>query len=93
MREENHESVSATELARNLSAVIDKVRISGRSLSITKGSQTVAELRPPSKPGYPAEKLAALLNSLPRLDNEADSMAKDLTRIRQSAQLPENPWD
>ena len=44
-----HEVISATELARNVSITIDKVRMSGHSLYITKSSQTVAELCPPPK--------------------------------------------
>ena len=51
-------SISTTEMVRNLSAVIDKVRMSGQSLFITKGSQTVAQLSPPPKSGYPVDKLS-----------------------------------
>ena len=35
-----HDSITATELVRNLSFIIDKVRMTGHSLYITKGSQT-----------------------------------------------------
>jgi antitoxin (DNA-binding transcriptional repressor) of toxin-antitoxin stability system len=38
-----HDTITATELVRNLSVIIDKVRLTGHSLYITKGSQTVAE--------------------------------------------------
>jgi len=88
-----HDTITATELVRNLSVAIDKVRMTGHSLYITKGSQTVAELRPPPKPGLPVDQLAGLLKSLPSLAADASSMAKDLENIRQQANLPENPWD
>ena len=87
-----HNTITATELVRNLSVAIDKVRISGQSLYITKGSQTVAELRPPPKPGLPINELAGLLKLLPKLSDDASVMAKDLETIRRQANLPEDPW-
>jgi len=87
-----HDAITATELVRNLSVAIDKVRMTGNSLYITKGSQTVAELSPPPKPGLPINKLADLLKSLPKLGDDASAMAKDLDNIRRQANLPENPW-
>ncbi len=68
MQNKAHETITATDLVRNLSVVIDKVRMSGRSLYITKGSQTVAELSPPPKAGCTVTKLPGLLRSLPRLE-------------------------
>ncbi|MEE9493593.1 MAG: hypothetical protein V3W04_09490 [Gammaproteobacteria bacterium] len=87
-----HDAITATELVRNLAVAIDKVRITGHSLYITKGSQTVAELSPPPKPGLPINKLAGLLKSLPRLGDDISAMDKDLETIRRQANLPENPW-
>lgn len=86
-------SISATKLARNLSAVIDKVRISGEGIIITKGSKMVAELKPPPKAGFPIVRLANLLRSLPKLDDNAGELSKDLKTIRDHAKLPENLWD
>ncbi len=88
-----HESISATELARNVSMSIDKVRISGRSMYITKGSQTVAELCPPPKSGFSVEKLGDLLRSLPKLGTDAEFMKIDLEKVRVQAKLPGNSWD
>jgi len=88
-----HDTITATELVRNLAVAIDKVRMTGHSLYITKGSQTVAELSPPPKPGLPINKLAGLLKSLPKLGDDASAMAKDLETIRHQANLPENPWE
>ncbi len=88
-----HETVSATELVRNLSVLIDKVRISNRSLYITKGSQTVAELSPPPKPGLPVGELGRLLSSLPKLGEDAKLLVEHMDAIRAQGQLPDNPWD
>ena len=88
-----HESISATELARNVSMSIDKVRMSGYSLYITKGSRTVAELCPPPKSGFPVEKLADMISALPKLGDDAKAMSEDIEVARKQAKLPENPWD
>jgi antitoxin (DNA-binding transcriptional repressor) of toxin-antitoxin stability system len=88
-----HKSITATELVRNLSALIDKVRITRRSLLITKGSQTVAELSPPPKSGLPIEKLGELLAMLPKLGDDATAMEADIKTVRQQTPLPGNPWD
>ncbi len=87
-----HDTITATELARNLSVAVDKVRVTGHSLYITKGSQTVAELSPPPKPGVSINVLTGLLKSLPKLGEDAFAMAKDLESIRRHGSLPENPW-
>ena len=93
MTTETHETVSATELARNLSAVIDRVRLSRRSLYITKGAQTVAELSPPPPQGLQVEELARLLSSLPRLGKDNAALKDDIKSIRAHGKLPANPWD
>jgi len=87
------ETITATELVRNLSVAIDKVRVTGDSLYITKGSQTVAELSPPPKPGLPIINLGALLKSLPGLGNDVSAMSSDLEKIRSKANLPKSSWD
>jgi antitoxin (DNA-binding transcriptional repressor) of toxin-antitoxin stability system len=88
-----HDTITATELVRNLSVIIDKVRLTGHSLYITKGSQTVAELSPPPKPGLPMNKLAGLLKSLPKSGDDVSAMSRDLEKIRRHTGLPDNPWD
>jgi antitoxin (DNA-binding transcriptional repressor) of toxin-antitoxin stability system len=93
MKDNSHETISATDLVRNLSAMIDKVRISGRSLYITKGLQTIAELSPPPKSGFPIKNLASFIKTLPSLGNDAEDMAQDIKSIKNSARLPGNPWE
>ena len=88
-----HESISATELARNVSSSVDKVRVSGKSIYITRGTQTVAELCPPPKTGSPVDQLAEMIASLPDLGDDAEAMPNDIKKMRQLAKLPESPWD
>ncbi len=93
MRQDSQYSITATELVRNLATMIDRVRISGQSLLITKGSQTVAELRPPPQKGCPVDQLPDLLKALPALGDDAEVMAQDLRGIKDRASLPERSWD
>ncbi len=87
-----HETVTTTELVRNLSALVDQVRLTGRQLFITKGNQTVAQLSPPPKTGYPISQLDAYFASLPKLNEDSHHALEDLKKIRKQATLPENPW-
>jgi antitoxin (DNA-binding transcriptional repressor) of toxin-antitoxin stability system len=93
MSKSTHDTISATELARNVALSIDRVRLSGRSLHITKGSQTVAELCPPPKFGVSLARLADILKALPKLGDDASTFANDLKNARRHAQLPGNAWD
>lgn len=93
MKTYQHETISATDLVRNFSTIVDQVRVSGRSLYITKGVQTIAELSPPPQSGFPIKNLANFLKSLPNLKDDAKKFSKDIRAMKNSIQLPENPWD
>ena len=93
MKANIHETISATDLVRHFSAAIDKVRISGKSLYITKGVQTIAELSPPPKSGFPIKNLKNFLQNLPSLGDDVEHMSRELKFIRNTSSLPENPWD
>lgn len=93
MRIEIQETISTTQLARHLSAAIDRVRVQHSALAITKGKRTVAQLGPPPQDGYPVTGLAAMLARLPRLQEDADDMADDVAEIRRSAALPSSSWE
>lgn len=88
-----HQTISTTELARNVAMSIDQVRISGQALDITKGSQVVAALVPPPKPSLPVQALAEVLSTLPLLDDKANNFAEDIAVIKTRAKLPDSPWD
>ena len=92
MAKSARKTITATELVRSLSAVIDEVRVSGYSLYITKGSKTVAELRPPPKKGLSVNELINILKTLPKLGDDVTTMENDLQKIRNKADLPKSPW-
>lgn len=92
MKARKRESISATELARNLASTIDHVRLSGQVIDITKGKQIVAQLTPVATNGFSIEQLEEFFQTLPHLDDQ--SMARDLKKIRDHANLPDDTlWD
>ncbi|MDX2346718.1 MAG: hypothetical protein QNK11_07610 [Legionella sp.] len=90
---EDHETISATKIVRNFSAAVDKVRYTGKSLYITKGSKTIAELNPPPRPGFPTQCLKELFDTLPALGSDATSFAKDIKSLTDNAATPDDPWE
>ena len=87
-----HEVISATEVVRNFSSAIDKVRYPGIIIYITKGSQTISELSPPPKSGFPTNQLGVLLNSLPGLGEDVELFSEDIQDIKDESAIPEDPW-
>lgn len=67
--------VSAGELARNLSSLLNEVRYQGVSLEVRRDNEIVAHVIPQcSRAEFPMEHLNQLIATLPRLD-EADAAA------------------
>ena len=87
------DSISATELVRNLASIIDYVRINKVFVTITKGKQSIAELGPVKKQGYPIKNLAKLMDSVFSLDQEeALALSKIVQETRKHAKIEDDPW-
>lgn len=80
--------LSATEVARNFSDVLNRVA-SGEEIEIVRNGAPVAVMAPPRARLMSASRLRSLLASLPPVDEE---FAEDLRRIRREVGPPENPW-
>ena len=87
------ESITITELARNLATVIDRVRMSAKRVSITRGTQTVAQLRPAVQPGVTLGGLQDILQRGALSNEERQHYAADLDKVRAAASLPPSPWE
>jgi len=88
------ETITATDLARNLASTIDQVRLSGQVIDITKGNQTIARLIPAPHTGFPISQLKNFFQELSHLGNKSsERMASDLKTIRDNATLPGSPWE
>jgi prevent-host-death family protein len=81
--------LSATDLGRNLSDVLNRVA-AGEEIEVTRAGAPVAVISPPRQRVVSAERFRELLASAPPVD---DAFAADLEEIRRDAgPAPESPW-
>ena len=71
--------ITATELAKNLSDILNRARYKGESFVIERNGEPVAVVEPPPKVGITPAELVALFNGLPLID---DRFADDLETAR-----------
>jgi prevent-host-death family protein len=82
--------VSATEAARNLSDLLNRVRYRGERFTVVRGGEDVAEIVPAKRiAGVTLRELRSALASLPPPDDE---FANDLERIRAEQPPAEPSW-
>lgn len=88
--------ITATELARTLSSVLNEVRYRDVSLEVWRGKEVVARIEPPLSrrvSGFPLERLNALVRGLPRLESEdAQAFLDELRELDQQVGVAEDPW-
>ncbi len=80
--------ITATELARNLSDILNRARYKGESFVIERNGEPVAKIEPPPNPGITLRELAALFRDLPPID---DKFADDLEAARSILRDPPIP--
>jgi antitoxin (DNA-binding transcriptional repressor) of toxin-antitoxin stability system len=85
--------LSVTEVARNLSEVLGRVRFRGERFLLLRGGKPVAELGPTgAAPPVRARDLPALLAALPPLEpDDAERFARDFEAVRVAGQPPATP--
>jgi antitoxin (DNA-binding transcriptional repressor) of toxin-antitoxin stability system len=88
--------VTATELARNLSALLGEIRYRRIDLEVTKGDEVIARVVPPdvAPAGCLVDRLDELFRRLPRLEpDEANAFVADVREARRSLVETESAWD
>jgi prevent-host-death family protein len=80
--------LSATEVARRLSDVLNRVA-SGEEIEVTRAGVPVAVISPPKTRLLSPERFRELLASAPPVD---ENFAEDARAIRRSTAPPESPW-
>jgi len=81
--------MSATEVARNFSAVVNRV-IAGEEIEVIRNGTPVAELRRPSRPrGITGREFKELMASLPPVDED---FARDVEEARREIWPPLDQW-
>jgi prevent-host-death family protein len=85
-----HTKITATEAARKLSDLLNRVRYRGERFTIVRGGEEVCEMVPPAaRGGVTLHELRRALGSLPAPDEEFRS---DLERIRAEQPPAEPSW-
>ena len=84
------ESITATDAARRLSDLLNRVRYRHETFSIRRNGEEVARLVPPSRPAPTLRDVISLIRERGRQD---ETFGDDLLAI-QAAQpsLPDDPW-
>lgn len=87
--------ITVTELLRNFREYIGRVAHGGERFLLSRGGETVAELRGVAS-GRSLDELPGVLDSLPRLsEEEAEAFARDLETARDELEgtgEPRDPW-
>jgi len=88
--------LTVTEVVRNFSEILGRVRFKGERFVLLKGGRPIAELGPTDAvPPLSLGDLPGILEALPHLDaRNADRYARDLEWARRKAgPMPAAPWE
>jgi prevent-host-death family protein len=85
--------ISATELARNLASVIDKVRVEHTRMIITKGNQDIAQIIPIVSSNMTLADLNQLLSANRLSRSQKKAFSDDIQSLSKEASLPASSWD
>jgi prevent-host-death family protein len=80
--------LTATEVARNFSEVLNRV-VGGERIEITRNGSTLAVLTPSRREFLSAEEFQELMDSAPPVDDE---FAEAVLAARAEIGPPEDPW-
>ena len=85
--------ITATELARNLSDVLNRVRYKGESFEVTRGGETIAEIKATEKKRFTMQDWIDLWKTIPKPDPEYwDDVEQAHREMNQPLPL-KSPWD
>lgn len=90
----SHQVISATDLARNFSEFLNRVRYQGVTLDVTRGGDVIACISPPGPAGgFPIAQLDSLFASLPRLTAlDAVQFERDVAVVVGNLQPEGDAW-
>jgi antitoxin (DNA-binding transcriptional repressor) of toxin-antitoxin stability system len=81
--------MSATEVSRNFSAVVNRV-IAGEEIEVIRNGRPVIEMHPPSRPrGITGREFKELIASLPPVD---ENFARDVETAQKDIWPPLDQW-
>ena len=85
--------ITATELARNLSDILNRVQYKGETFEVVRGGETLAELKPRERKRATIQDLINLLENGPKPDPDFWKDVEEAHRMMNQP-LPDPPsWD
>ncbi len=82
--------ISATEVARKLSDIINRVVYRGEEFIVERGGEPVCKISPVGPQRYTKAELVEFFRTTPKIDDEYLDILEDITRNQQP--VPESPW-
>jgi antitoxin (DNA-binding transcriptional repressor) of toxin-antitoxin stability system len=82
--------ISATEAARSLSDIINRVVYRGEEFIVERGGEPVCKISPVGPRRYTKADLVEFFKTTPKLDDEYLDILEDITRNQPP--VPESPW-
>ncbi|NEX15203.1 MAG: hypothetical protein C1943_00860 [Halochromatium sp.] len=87
------EQVNATQAARQLSDLLNRVSSQGVSFELTRGGRRIARLVPaPSPKALKVSELNDLFARLPRLGDETEAFEREIADAQSALVLDRDPW-
>jgi antitoxin (DNA-binding transcriptional repressor) of toxin-antitoxin stability system len=87
------EQVNATQAARQLSDLLNRVSSQGVSFELTRGGHRIARLVPaPSPKALKVSELNDLFARLPRLGDETEAFEREIADAQSALVLDRDPW-
>jgi prevent-host-death family protein len=88
------EQVNATQAARQLSDLLNRVAYQGASFELTRGGRRIARLVPVGPPErVKVSELNAIFARLPKLGEDAEAFERDIADAQAAIAPDRDPWD
>jgi prevent-host-death family protein len=83
--------ITATELSRHLSEILNRVRYKGESFVVERNGEAIASINPQGQSGITMKQLAEAMANVPNLDEEFEKDLEAARSILRDPKLPEWP--
>lgn len=88
------ERINVSEAGRDFANIVNRVHSEGISIDVEQDNYVIARITPVGpQSSLKVRDLNTFLQSLPKLGDDAESFAEDVSVIRRNFPAEANPWD
>jgi prevent-host-death family protein len=88
------EEINATQAARSLSDLLNRVAYQGASFELTRGGRRIARLIPAGPPKrVEVSELNRIFADIPSLGDDAEAFERDIADAQAAISPDKDPWD